>query len=153
MITNKTKYALKALCELAQAPTGSPLQLAEIAERNTIPKKFLEVILGELRHHGLLRSRKGPGGGYLLAKPPEQITLADVLRITDGPMAPVPCLSRTGYERCAECADEVSCSVRLAFKDAYGSYVDALERTTLADILARQLDARETRPTVLRYSI
>src|SRR5512147_1482378 len=112
MITNKTKYALRALYRLAVAEPGSPMLIAEIAEVEQIPRKFLELILVELKTHGLLKSRKGRGGGYLLARSPESISIADVLRITDGPMAPVPCLSKTSKERCADCRDEATCSVR-----------------------------------------
>lgn len=153
MITNKTKYALKALFRLAIAEPTEPMLIADIAAAEQIPRKFLELILVELKVHGLLKSRKGRGGGYQLAKPASQIKIADVLRITDGPMAPVPCLSKTSKERCAECRDETTCSVRLGFKDAYSNYVDSLESTTLLDMVMRVDAAKETRPKVLRYSI
>ena len=113
MLTMKTKYALKALAQLAQAPDGQPLQIADIAEQDQIPRKFLEAILAELKHHGFLRSRKGRGGGYLLAKPADTISLASVIRVLDGPIAPVPCLSRTAYRPCEGCKDEATCAVRL----------------------------------------
>jgi Rrf2 family protein len=153
MITNKTKYALKALYRLAILPQDEPILIAEIAELEQIPRKFLELILVELKQHGILKSRKGRGGGYSLAKATKDISLADVLRITDGPLAPVPCLSKTGYERCSECQDEVSCAVRLGFKDPYGEYVRSLENTTLADMVERVATSKETRSPVLRYSI
>jgi Rrf2 family protein len=153
MITNKTKYALKALYRLAILPADEPVLIADIAESEQIPRKFLELILVELKQHGMLKSRKGRGGGYCLAKSPAEISLADVLRITDGPLAPVPCLSKTGYERCDECRDEVSCAVRLGFKDPYGEYVRSLENTTLADMVERVTSSHETRAPVLRYSI
>ncbi|MGC4070447.1 MAG: Rrf2 family transcriptional regulator [Polyangiaceae bacterium] len=153
MITNKTKYALKALHRLATLPQDEPILIAELAELEQIPRKFLELILVELKQHGILKSRKGRGGGYSLAKAPKDISLADVLRITDGPLAPVPCLSKTGYERCGECQDEVSCAVRLGFKDPYGEYVRSLENTTLADMVERVSTSKETRAPVLRYSI
>jgi Rrf2 family protein len=153
MITNKTKYALKALYRLATLPQDEPILIAELAELEQIPRKFLELILVELKQHGILKSRKGRGGGYSLAKAPKDISLADVLRITDGPLAPVPCLSKTGYERCGECQDEVSCAVRLGFKDPYGEYVRSLENTTLADMVERVSTSKETRAPVLRYSI
>jgi Rrf2 family protein len=106
----KAKYALKALACLANAKEGEPLLIADIAESEGIPKKILEAILAELKQHGLLRSRKGRGGGYFLAKPPEQVTVAAVLRVIDGPIAPVPCLSRTAYRRCDGCRDEATCT-------------------------------------------
>jgi len=153
MITNKTKYALKALYRLAVLPTDAPVLIAEIAEAEQIPRKFLELILVELKQHGLLKSRKGRGGGYSLARAPREISLADVLRITDGPLAPVPCLSKTGYERCAECRDEASCAVRLGFKEPYGQYVRHLETTTVADVVSQVEQSKHTPEPILRYSI
>lgn len=150
MLTMKTKYALKALAQLATAADGQPLQIADIAEQEQIPRKFLEAILAELKHHGFLRSRKGRGGGYLLAKPADTISLAAVIRVLDGPIAPVPCLSRTAYRPCEGCKDEATCAVRLVLKDAHAASLQVLESTTLADMVTRgQGNARP----VLRYSI
>lgn len=151
MITMKARYALKALCLLAAAPPGEPVLIAEIAEREQIPRKFLELILAELKQHGILQSRKGRGGGYLLARDPQAISLASVLRVLDGPIAPVPCLSRTAYHRCPECRDEATCSVRLVLKEANDASIGVLESTTLADMLSRVNNA--SRPRVPRYSI
>jgi Rrf2 family protein len=152
MITMKTRYALKALCLLAATPPGEPVLIADIAAKEGIPRKFLELILAELKQHGILQSRKGRGGGYLLAKKPEAISLASILRVLDGPIAPVPCLSRTAYQRCAECRDEATCGVRLVLKEAHDASVSVLEKTTLADMLSRSSEAGRERP-VLRYSI
>jgi Rrf2 family protein len=153
MITMKAKYAIKALARLALAPTGEPVLIADIAEAEAIPKKFLEAILAELKQHGIVHSRKGRGGGYLLSKKPETISLAAILRVLDGPIAPVPCLSRTAYRRCDGCSDEATCSVRLVLREAYAASVEVLERTTLADVAknASLLAAHEIIP--LRYSI
>lgn len=153
MITMKTKYALKALCRLALSPPGEPVLIAEIAEQEGIPRKFLELILGELKQHGILQSRKGRGGGYLLAKNPDTITVASVLRVLDGPIAPVPCLSRTAYQRCAECKDEASCGVRLVLKEAHAASVQVLEGTTLADMVQRVANAARSGAPILKYSI
>lgn len=153
MITMKTKYALKALCRLALSQTGEPVLIADIAEAEHIPRKFLELILAELKQHGILQSRKGRGGGYLLAKNPDTITVAAVLRVLDGPIAPVPCLSRTAYQRCAECADEASCGVRLILKDAHAASLQVLENTTLADMVERVGAAGRGPSPVLKYSI
>lgn len=150
MLTMKTKYALKALAQLAMATDGQPLQIADIAEQDQIPRKFLEAILAELKHHGFLRSRKGRGGGYLLAKPPDTISLASVIRVLDGPIAPVPCLSRTAYRPCEGCKDEATCAVRLVLKDAHAASLQVLESTTLADMVKR---GQGTALPVLRYSI
>lgn len=153
MMTMKTKYALKALHRLAQAPPGEPMLIADIAEREGIPKKFLELILGELKQHGFLQSRKGRGGGYLLARTPESITIASVLRVLDGPIAPVPCLSRTAYQRCAECKDEKNCGVRLILTEAHAASLHVLENTTLADMVRRVNVANREGLPILRYSI
>jgi Rrf2 family protein len=153
MITMKTKYALKALCRLALSPPGEPVLIAEIAEQEAIPRKFLELILGELKQHGILQSRKGRGGGYLLAKNPDTITVASVLRVLDGPIAPVPCLSRTAYQRCAECKDEASCGVRLVLREAHAASVQVLEGTTLADMVQRVGNAARSGAPILKYSI
>lgn len=139
MLTMKTKYALKALAHLAAANSGEPLLIAEIAEREDIPLKFLQLILRELKQHGILRSRKGRGGGYLLARPAETVSIATIIRVVDGPIAPVPCLSKTAYHRCEGCRDENTCGLRLVLKDVHESTVRVLEETTLADL------ARHTR--------
>jgi Rrf2 family protein len=152
MMTMKAKYALKALGCLAARGVEQPLLISEIAEREGIPRKFLELILNELKQHGFLRSKKGRGGGYLLAKEPGRITIAAVLRVLEGPIAPVPCLSKTAYRRCEGCRDEGSCSLRRVLKDAYEASVEVLERTTVAD-LARLSAGPGRGKAVLRYSI
>jgi Rrf2 family protein len=153
MITMKTKYALKALAYLATAPMDEPVLIAEIAEKEGIPRKFLELILAELKQHGFVRSRKGRGGGYFLAAPPEKISIAAIMRVLDGPIAPVPCLSRTSYQRCEGCRDEATCGVRLVFLDMYEASVKILESTTLADLVRRVASASKEGPAVLRYFI
>jgi len=132
MITKKAKYALKALLELsASYETKKPVLIADLAQRGKIPKKFLELILLELKNKGILESRKGKGGGYLLAKPPAQIMIGPVLRIIDGPLAPLPCLSQTAYRRCDECVDEATCSIRLVLKDVHDHQIQVLDHTSL----------------------
>jgi len=153
MLTMKTKYALKALCQLASAPPGEPMLIADIAERDDIPRKFLEAILVELKQHGFVRSRKGRGGGYTLAKNPDTVTLASVIRVIDGPIAPVPCLSRTAYRRCDGCKDEATCGVRLMLREAHAASVQVLESVTLADMAQRQKAALRESAPVIRYSI
>ena len=153
MITMKTKYALKALCHLALSPPGEPVLIADIAAQEGIPRKFLELILAELKQHGILQSRKGRGGGYLLAKNPDAITVASVLRVLDGPIAPVPCLSRTAYQPCAECRDEATCGVRLVLREAHAASVQVLEATTLADMVQRVGSASREGKPILKYTI
>lgn len=153
MITMKTKYALKALSHLASAPKDRPVLIAEIAEREGIPKKFLELILAELKQHGFVQSRKGRGGGYFLAVQPDKISLAGVIRVLDGPIAPVPCLSRTAYRRCEGCRDEATCGIRLVLQELYEASVKILEATTISDLVRRaELLSKDGAP-VLRYFI
>jgi Rrf2 family protein len=135
MISQKAKYALKALVALARAPAGKPCSIRDIAVRDQIPQSFLEQILIELRRAGLVESRRGKDGGYLLAQDPGQIGLGRVLRLVDGPLAPLPCLSRTAYRRCADCADESACMVRRIFSEMYETTVALMDRTTLRDAL------------------
>ena len=106
MISQKAKYALRALVALVNA--GDSLMIGEIAARKNIPRKFLEQILLELKHHGIVQSRRGKLGGYSLLMPPDRITYGQVLRIIDGPIAPLPCLSRIAYRRCSDCITAVS---------------------------------------------
>jgi Rrf2 family protein len=153
MLTMKTRYALKALGVLAERGAEQATLIAEISEREAIPRKFLEAILRELRQHGLLLAQRGRGGGYRLRKAPEEITLAEVIRALDGPLAPVPCLSRTAYQRCAECKSERACGVRLVLSDLHDATANVLERTTLADLVRRTREASEQAGTGLRYAI
>ncbi len=153
MLTMKTRYALKALGVLAERGPEQATLIAEISEREAIPRKFLEAILRELRQHGLLLAQRGRGGGYRLRKAPQEITLAEVIRALDGPLAPVPCLSRTAYQRCAECKSERACGVRLVLSDLHDATANVLERTTLADLVRRTREATEQAGTGLRYAI
>ena len=137
MLTKKSKYGLKALLLLAQDAAKGPLLVADIAEREGLPKKFLESILLELKCHGLLQSKKGRGGGYFLRRKPADITFGEVIRVLDGPLAAVPCVSQMAYMECAECLDEQTCGVRLAMKEVRDATADILDNTTLADVNKR----------------
>ncbi len=137
MLTRKSKYGLKALLTLARGSGAGPVLVADLAERERIPRKFLEAILLDLKRHGLLESRKGRGGGYLLGRPADQITVGQVIRVLDGPLALVPCASQTAYRRCEECVDEVTCGVRLAMKDVRDATATILDNTTLASLNER----------------
>ena len=138
MITSKTKYAIKALIELAEERRrgGSSLRIEEIAQRADAPKRFLEHILIDIRRAGIITSRRGRDGGYVLIKPPESVSIGEVLRMIDGPIAPLPCLSRRAYHPCDDCRDEARCRIRRVFGDLYAAYLLMLESLTLADLLA-----------------
>lgn len=153
MLTMKARYALRALSHLAEAPRGSRAQAADIAEHERIPRKFLELILRELRQHGFVLSRKGRGGGYVLRLAPDQVSVASVLRAIDGPLAPVPCVSRSAYDRCDECREEHACGIRLVLKEAHDATLRVLEGTTLEDLRRRTNEARREHLPVLRYAI
>lgn len=134
MLSKKAKYALQALLQLAEEYDRGPVLIADLAEREGIPKKFLELILLELRNQGILQSKKGKGGGYFLGKPPKAITLGQVIRILDGPLAPLPCVSQTAYMKCQECRDEETCGIRLVMKQVRDATAKVLDSTSLADV-------------------
>jgi Rrf2 family protein len=135
MISHRARYAFRALVALARAKPDKGLQIRQLAEGEQIPRKFLEQILLSLKAAGLIASRRGREGGYELLKSSEQITVGQLLRIVDGPIAPLPCLSRTAYQRCKDCRHEAACEVRHAFAEAYGVYLAKLEGMTLAQVL------------------
>jgi Rrf2 family protein len=133
MISQKARYALRALVALARADDS--MMIAEIAEQQRIPRKFLEQILLDLKHQGIVASRRGRLGGYGLLMPPDQITFGRILRIIDGPIAPLPCLSRIAYRRCADCKTEATCEIRRVFARVAESARDVLDRTTVAEAI------------------
>jgi len=138
MISKKTKYAINALVYLARENKGTePIQISKIAESENIPRKFLEAILLDLRNAGILNSRKGKTGGYYLHKSPAEINVADVMRLFDGPIALLPCVTYMYYERCEECKDEAICGIRSVFMDVRNETVNMLKNATLAEIMLR----------------
>ena len=139
MISQKAKYALRALIALARADDS--LVISDIAEEQAIPRKFLEQILLDLKHHGLLQSRRGRLGGYALLRPADQITFGQVLRLIDGPIAPLPCLSRIAYRRCDDCRSEEDCEIRHVFSEVADALRRVLDKATIADALAGRVPA------------
>jgi Rrf2 family protein len=132
MLSKKAKYAIKALLALAGRDGEEPMRIADLAREEQIPPKFLELILLGLRNNGILQSRKGKGGGYRLARDPADIYLGQIVRMFDGPLAPVPCASQTAYVRCADCRNEAECGVRLAMKEVRDATARILDGTSLA---------------------
>ena len=143
MLSQKAKYALRALLHLARQP-GELVLVGEIAEQQNVPHKFLELILLELRKHGILFSQRWRKGGYTLARPVEAITFGEVIRILDGPLAPLPCASIVGYRRCVDCHDERTCEIRRVMCSVRNAVADILDNTSLADAIAKGLDAETT---------
>ncbi|MEY3417748.1 MAG: hypothetical protein RL060_1860 [Bacteroidota bacterium] len=135
MLSKKVKYAIKAIVYIAKKKNEGWLLISEIAEQERIPKKFLEQILLEMRKHTLLHSRRGKEGGYQLAKDPSEITMGQIIRIIDGPLAQIPCVSKLYYQKCEECIDEETCTIRnvmLKVRDASAGILDA---TTIQDLV------------------
>lgn len=137
MLSKKAKYAMKALLYLAREYGKGPVLIADLAEHERIPRKFLELILLELKSHGFVESKKGRGGGYFLARDPNSVTLGQTLRAVEGPLAPVPCVSQTAYRRCDDCRDERTCGVRLVMKEVRDATATVLDGATLAGVVAR----------------
>ena len=138
MITQKMKYALKALLVLADEAgrdTPEPLTIEAIARRSGTPKRFLEHILLDLRKEGVLASVRGRSGGYRMTRDPSTVRLESLLRRIDGPLAPLPCLSRTAYQKCEDCTNEAECRLRRVFAEVFWSYLLLLESLTLADLV------------------
>jgi Rrf2 family cysteine metabolism transcriptional repressor len=135
-LSKRGEYGLRALQDLAGCWGEGPVATKVLAERNNIPRRFLEQILLVLKHGRVVRSRKGPAGGYHLARPPEAITLAEVVRLLDGPLAPVQCVSEVAFEPCG-CPDMDSCGLRRIMKTVRDQVAAMMEETTLADLVAR----------------
>jgi Rrf2 family protein len=139
MLSKKSKYAIKALVCLARhCDEKTPLKISTISEEENIPRKFLEAILVELRNNGLVYSRMGANGGYVLAKDPEEIVLSHVIRISGGPIAMLPCVSLNFYERCEECPIEAACGLRDVVLEVREATIRILSKTTLTDIIKRE---------------
>lgn len=134
MLSKKTKYGIKALTYIARQPARKPVQTAEIAESENISLKFLESIMVQLRKSGFLGAKKGKGGGYYLIKDPAEIPMTAVIRILEGPIAMVPCVSLNYYEKCDDCRDEITCSVHQLMIQVRDSTLKVLGNNTLADI-------------------
>ncbi len=135
MLSKKTKYGLKALAYLASKDAREPVQIAEIARNENISQKFLESILLTLRKTGFLGSKKGKGGGYYLIKDPSEIPMTSVMRVLEGPIAMVPCVSLNFYEKCDDCPDENTCAVHRLMIQVRDSALSVYRKNTLADII------------------
>jgi len=138
MLSKKAKYAMLALVHLAKHQDQGPVLISKIAEEENIPQKFLEAILLDLKKDGTLASKKGKGGGYYLIKSPDEVNMADVMRLFDGAIALLPCVTYKYYERCDECKDEETCGIRDTFMEVRNSTVEILKATTLAEIIRKE---------------
>jgi Rrf2 family protein len=155
MLPKKSKYAIKALVFLAKKyKQNKPIRINEISEAEKIPRKFLEAILLELRKNGLLGSKMGASGGYYLLKHPEEIMLSNVIRITGGPIALLPCVSLNFYEPCEECLFENTCGLRDVVLQVREASIKILSKTSIEDIIIREkkLKNKNTKPSVIKAS-
>ena len=140
MLSKKTKYAIRALIALGEHFGGESMNILTISQKEKIPKKFLEQILLEMRNAGFLFSKKGAGGGYSLLKNPSEINLVQVMRLTGGPIAQLPCVSLNFYQRCEECKEEATCGIRATFMSVRDATLKILSETTIADLIRKEKD-------------
>ena len=139
MLTQRSRYALRAMLFLADQPAGgAPVPMTRIAASANVPRKFLELILADLREAGFLNSTRGKAGGYLLSRPAHLISLGEIVRVIEGPLALVPCVSRTAYRPCNDCRDEASCAIRLAMARVRDETARILDGTSLAAAVAEE---------------
>jgi Rrf2 family protein len=141
-LSKKCKYGLRAVYCLARLQNQASVSSAWIAEHESIPRKFLEAILLQMRQAGIVDSRQGKGGGYHLAMDPGAITIGSIVRAIDGPLAPLPCVSDTAYRRCEECPDETQCETRLVMKQLRDAISGVLDQLTVADVCRRTNEAK-----------
>jgi len=153
MVSMRSKYALKALSFMARSADKDTFLIADLAEAENIPKKFLEAILLTLKSQGILASRKGPGGGYWLAKAPSAITIGSIIRSFEGDLAPVQCLADNFSGACPECSDYATCSTRLVMSDVHKAVTAVVDTVTLADMLQRSEFERQRLSQQLDFSI
>src|SRR5215470_18354443 len=154
-LSKRTQYSLRALYALARGYGKGPLLISHLATEEAIPKKFLEQILLSLKTLGLVASKKGKGGGYVLAQPPAQITLASVIRMIEGPLAPLPCASETRFRKCDECVDAETCGTRIVMREVRDAMAEILDHTTLSMVCHKVDVARQKQrgPLALVYDI
>jgi Rrf2 family protein len=157
-LSKRTQYTLRALYALARKYGAGPVLITQLAEEETIPRKFLEQILLSLKSSGLVSSKRGKAGGYLLAMPPDQVTLAAVIRVCEGPIAPLPCASETQFRKCEECPDVETCGTRIVMREVRDAMAAILERTTLASVcnaVDKAVEAKKPKasPRIYNYQI
>ena len=150
-ISKRTQYGLKALLSLGRRYREGPVLIATLSQEESIPLKFLEAILLNLKGQGVLESKKGKGGGYHLSRPPSTITIGSVIRMMEGPLAPLPCASETAFRPCPECKDIETCGTRIIMRQVRDAMAAVLDKTTLADLL-RQVAAEQDASTASNES-
>jgi Rrf2 family protein len=152
-ISKKTKYGLQSLIALAKKYGEGPVLIATLAKEEEIPVKFLELILLDLKNSGILESKKGPGGGYLLSRAPNKIIMGSVIRYMEGPLAPLLCASESAYRPCAECKDVEGCGTRILMREVRDAVASVLDYTTLQDVLDKVEAASASHPLLASFDI
>lgn len=152
-ISKRTQYGLKALITLGQRYGEGPVLIATLSAEESIPLKFLEGILLDLKGRGVLDSKKGKGGGYQLSRPPSTITIGSIVRLLEGPLAPLPCASETAFKACEECRDVEHCGLRIIMRQVRDAIADVLDKTTLADLVRRVEASKQAHSRQLMYHI
>ncbi|MEP6716599.1 MAG: Rrf2 family transcriptional regulator [Terriglobia bacterium] len=151
-ISKRTQYGLKAMLALGRKYREGPIMIGTLAREESIPIKFLEAILLDIKGRGIVESKMGRKGGYKLSRPPSAITIGSIIRIIEGPLAPLPCASETAFRACEECVDVENCGTRIIMRRVRDAISDVLDRTTLADLL-RQVDAGKAGADSIMYNI
>jgi Rrf2 family protein len=151
MLSMKAKYGLQAMAVLAREYGNGTVLIADLASAEKIPRKFLEVILLELKRKGILESKKGKGGGYQLRRHPSKISVGELIRALDGTIALLPCVSQTAYRRCDECIDETTCGLRSVMKEVRDSTAEILDGTTLEELIRRSQRLSEAGKPVMYH--
>ncbi len=141
-LSKKTQYTLRAMYALARNYGRGPTLIAKLSKEESIPQDFLENILLNLKREGLVESKKGKGGGYALSVPPEQLTMGTIIRLAEGPLAPLPCASETAYRKCDECVDDRYCGTKMVMREVRDAMAAILDHTTLAQVCHRVDEAR-----------
>jgi Rrf2 family protein len=156
-ISKKTQYCLRALYALTRHYGHGPTLISRLSEEEAIPLQFLEQILLQLKRSGIVESKKGKGGGYRLVKPPDEVTIGSVIRLVEGPLAPLPCASDTAFRKCDECEDVRTCGTRFVMRqvrDATATILDKMTLTQVCDYIAAAKEASgEEQPQELMYYI
>jgi Rrf2 family protein len=152
-LSKKTQYSLRALYALTRRYGQGPTLIQDLSEEESIPKKFLEQILLALKGFGLVHSKKGKGGGYSLAQPPRSVMLGPIVRMMEGPLAPLPCASETRYRKCDECPDAEICATRIVMREVRDAIAHVLDNTSLEEACRRADEAAERKAGATSYQI
>lgn len=152
-LSKKTQYSLRALYALTRNYGQGPTLIQDMSEQERIPKKFLEQILLSLKGYGLVHSKSGKGGGYALSQPPRMIMVGSVVRLMEGPLAPLPCASETRFKKCDECIDAETCATRIVMREVRDAIAKVLDNISLEEAVRRADDAAQRKSGAVNFQI